>query len=83
LKENFRSLEVTLSSSSTFDVDELFSALLVVVIVEETTGTNGWFLIISIINLLSYLDLEEMQLPINLKLCQHPVLFGVKIFITF
>ena len=39
LNANFRSLEATLSSSSSLDADELLSAVLVVV--EETTGAVG------------------------------------------
>jgi hypothetical protein len=58
LKQNFRSLEATLSSSSIFEVEELLSALLVVVVVvvvvvEETTGTDGWSLLVSRVDLLS------------------------------
>jgi hypothetical protein len=58
LKQNFRSLEATLSSSSIFEVEELLSALLVVVVVvvvvvEETTGIDGWSLLVSRVDLLS------------------------------
>jgi hypothetical protein len=43
-------LEATLSSFSTFEIDGLFSALPIVMIVEETTGIDGWFLLVSIID---------------------------------
>lgn len=51
LKGNFRSLEAILSSSSSLEVDELLSALLVVV--EETAGAVGWSLLVSLVDLLS------------------------------
>lgn len=62
LKENFRSLEATLISSSTFEVDELLSALLVVVVVEETTGTDGWSLLVSMVDLLSAIEKTTQQI---------------------
>ena len=51
LKGNLRSLEAILSSSSSLEVDELLSALLVVV--EETAGAVGWSLLVSLVDLLS------------------------------
>lgn len=51
LKVNFRSREAILSSSSSLEVDELLSELLVVV--DDTTGAVGWSLLMSFADLLS------------------------------
>jgi hypothetical protein len=48
---NFRSREATLSSSSSLERDELLSVLLVVD--DETTGTAGWSVLVSFMDLLS------------------------------
>lgn len=51
LKVNFRSREETLSSSSNLELEQLLSALLVVV--DGITGASGWSLLVSFVNLLS------------------------------
>lgn len=51
LNANFRSREETLSSSSNLEVEELLSALLVVV--DGTNGPIGWSLLVSLGDLLS------------------------------
>ena len=51
LNENFRRREATLSSSSSLEVDELLSALLVVE--DGTIGAAGWSLLVSLVDLLS------------------------------
>ena len=48
---NFRRRDATLSSSSSFDVEELLSALLVVV--DETTAAVGWSMLVSFVDLVS------------------------------
>lgn len=49
LNENFRRREATLSSSSSLEVDELLSALLVVE--DGTIAAAGWSLLVSLVNL--------------------------------
>lgn len=51
LNVNFRSREETLSSSSSLELEELLSALLVVV--DEITGATGWSLLVSFVDLIS------------------------------
>jgi hypothetical protein len=51
LKVNFRSLEAILISSSSLEVEELLSAILVVV--EDITGAVGCPLLVSLVDLLS------------------------------
>ena len=51
LNVNFRRREETLSSSSSFEVDELLSALLEVV--DDITGATGWSLLVPFVDLVS------------------------------
>lgn len=54
---NFRSREATLSSSSSLDVEELLSALLVVV--DETIAAVGWSLLVSFADFVSINSFRE------------------------
>lgn len=59
LNANLRSREETLSSSSSLEVDELLSALLVVV--DEIIGATGWSLLVSFVDLLSAKAMQEVR----------------------
>ena len=62
LNVNFLSREATLSSSSSLEVDELLSVLLVVEV--ETTGAAGWSMLVSFVDLLS---VDSQTYPISIQ----------------
>lgn len=64
---NFRSREATFSSSSSLEVEELLSALLVVV--DEITAAAGWSLLVSFVDLLSA-DPQNRYYNLECKSCE-------------
>lgn len=77
LNVNFRSREATFSSSSSLEVEELLSALLVVV--DEITAAAGWSLLVSFVDLLSA-DPQNRYYNLECKSCEFIIHWLITIF---